>query len=348
MPFDKLREYNGQGKFEFKMEELVEVEADFKLIFYSNAKAILQTSFFLSPTTAPIFNENKKGLFDISLHGNVSIPRGSILIEKLFISNLNLRMDEGKPVTLTLELLCNSTINISFSDEESEKIVIHYGLTNFVFSGCAYSKIGDRLFLDKFNAEVNGLNFLFKKVKGYKEVEERLKNKKGTLLTSEAVVEVSASELDKTSSTIFEIIELLSLATRNLVSPIYEDHYCDGKLVKTTLNPVLTLAYRPGDYLININSLKPCALKIYLECVYKKYKEYKELLKLNRIIHFYLISRYAVFSESKFLLGVVALESLCSNFADFMDGEGKAIKPSLIGKTKKDIKRILKDRKSVV
>lgn len=218
-------------------------------------------------------------------------------------------------------------------------------MTNFVFTGCAYTVVNGVNTLDKFNAEVNGMNFLFKKAEDYKAVEKKLKDEKGCLLTSEAIVEVSNTKTDKANSAIFNIIELLSLATRNFVSPIYEDRYSNGVLVKTVLNPVLTMNYNPANDLINTRNPNPCTLKIFLESTYDKYQEYKDSLGLNSVIHLYLISQYAVFTESKFLLGVVSLESLSSHFEEYLKGKGKNIKPSQIGRTRKNIAKILKEEK---
>jgi hypothetical protein len=341
VPYIKLREYNGRGKFEFKMSEPLVIETDFKLYFLSNAKAVVEISYFLSPANINIISENQKGLFDVSLNGKVTDPQGFIYIEKMVINSINISGEKGKIITFRLELYCDSSVDITFSNETFENVQVHYGLTNFLFSGCAYTTVGDTFLLDKFNAKINGLNFLFKKVKDYKEVENRLKSFKGCLLTSEVIVEVSNNEIDTTNSMIFNIIELLSLATRNFVSPIYEDHFHDGKLIKTILNNVLTMNYRPADDLIDSRRPVPCLMQIFLETTYDKYQEFKDVLGLNNIIHLYLISRFALFTESKFLLAIVSLESLSSYFEDFLKSKGETIIPSSIGRTRKDITKIL-------
>lgn len=340
MPYSKLREYNGRGKFEFKIEEPLEIETDFKLYFLSNAKTLVEISYFLSPATARIISEFTKGKFDISLNGKVMDPQGSISIRKMIISSIKNSFEKGKIVTFQLILDCVSTIDITFSNEKFEKLEVHYGLTNFIFSGCTYTTVGNTFLLDKFNAKVNNLNFLFKKVKDYGEVEKRLKDKKGCHLTSEAIVEVFDAEMDKANSTIFNIIELLSLATRNFVSPIYEDRFYNGRLIKTILNPVLTMDYNADD-LIDSKRPNPCILQIFLESTYNNYQEFKGTLGLNNVIHLYLISRYAVFTESIFLLAIVSLESLSSYFEDSLRSKGETIIPSSIGRTKKDITKIL-------
>ncbi len=253
------------------------------------------------------------------------------------IEHLEVSAEIGEFMTLKLALRCFSAVDIIYSDEKSGRVEIHYGLTNFIFLGCAP-------LLNQFNTNVNNLNFQFKKVSDYVEVERRLKDKKGCQVTSEAIVEVSITEIDNANSTIYNIIELLSLATRNFVSPIYEDYFYNGELIRTILNPILTMDYNRADGLINSNIPNPCNLQIFLESTYNKYQEFKEPLELNGIIHLYILSRYAIFSESKFLLAIVSLESLSSHFEEYLKGKGEPIKSSLMKKTKKTLSNFFENK----
>ncbi len=344
VPYTKLREYNGKGTFEFKMEESLKQEANFKIYFFSNARIQIETSFLLSSVMAKIIEGNQKGLFDVSLNGIVVDEIediGTISIEKMAINSITINSKKGEIVTIQLKLLCFSIVDIIYSDEKSGKVKIHYGLTNFIFSGCIYSIEGKNSLLDKFNVNVNNLNFQFKKITDYKGIEERLKDKKGCYITSEAIVDISINERDKAKSTIFDMIELLSLATRNFVSPIYEDYFYNGELIRTILNPVLTKEYNGADNLIDSNRPNPCILQFYLESTYSKFQELKDILGLKSVIHIYLISRFAFFAESKFLLAAVSLESLLSYFEEYLEGKGEPIKSSSVGRTKKTLAKEL-------
>jgi len=340
VPFNKLREYSGKGTFEFKMKEYSTLETNFNIDFFSNARGTVETSTLLSPSMAKIFSEYQNELFDVSLNGiitDVNGDIGTISIERMFITSININARDEEITTLQLKFLCFSTVDIIYSDEKSGNVEIHYGLTNFIFSGCAYSVEGGKSLLDKFDANVNNINFQFKKVEGYNDLEKRLKETKGCYITSEATVNVLIAEREMAKSTIFDIIELLSFATRNFVSPIYEDYFYEGELIRTILNPVLTKNYNAADNLINSNSPNPCILQIFLESTYDKYREFKVILGLNSVIHIYLISRYALFTESKFLLAVVSLESLLSYFEEYLKDKDETIKPSSIGRTKKTL-----------
>lgn len=340
MPFKKLREYGGKGTFEFKMKEHLTIETNFNIDFFSNARVIVETSTLLSPSTVKIISENQNELFDISLNGiitDVNGDIGTISIERMFINSMNISAQEGEYITFQLEFLCFSAVDIIYSDEKSGNVEIHYGLTNFIFSGCTYSNEDGKLLLDKFDANVNNINFLFKKIEDYEEFEKRLKETKGCYITSEAIVNVLITEREMAKSTIFDIIELLSFATRNFVSPVYEDYFYNGELIRTIFNPVLTKDYNAADNLINSNGLNPCTLQIFLESTYDKYREFKVILGLNSVIHIYLISRYAFFTESKFLLAVVSLESLLSYFEEYLKNKDEIIKPSSIGRIKKTL-----------
>ncbi len=339
MPFNKLREYSGKGTFEFKMKENLTIESNFNIKFFSNARIIVETSTLLSPYMNKIINEYQRKFFDISLNGIISDANadiGTISIEKMFINSRKIKKQKGE-ISTQLKFVCLSTVDIIYSDEKSRNVEIHYGLTNFIFSGCVYSVKGSNFLLDKFDANVNNINFLFKKVEGYEEIEKRLKDTKGCYITSEAIVNVSIAEREMAKSTIFDIIELLSFATRNFISPVYEDHYYNGELIRTILNPVLTKDYNAADNLIDSNRSNPCILQFFLESTYDKYQEFKDVLGLNSVIHLHLISRYAFFTESKFLLAVVSLESLLSYFEEYLKDKNKPIKPSSVGRTKKSL-----------
>lgn len=119
MSYVKLREYNGRGEFEFNMGEPLESEADFKLTFHSNAQITVEASFFLSPETARIIQENQKGPFEISLSGKVRDPSGYISIEKMFINTINIDFKKGKTVKVWLELFCFSFVDITFLDKKN-------------------------------------------------------------------------------------------------------------------------------------------------------------------------------------------------------------------------------------
>lgn len=50
---------------------------------------------------------------------------------------MNISAKKGETVTIKFELRCFSNVDILYSDEKSRTVEIHYGLTNFIFSGCS-------------------------------------------------------------------------------------------------------------------------------------------------------------------------------------------------------------------
>ena len=246
MPYSKLREYKGKGNFEFKTETPFKEEAKFILYFCSNARIKVKATFILSKIKEQEISEKLKSRSEVSLNGilfdenDESKDIGTISIEKMAVVSWSyINCKPGKPLTLQLELLCISNVDIIYSNEESICVEIHYGLTNFIFWGCEYSEEDGRFLLDKFNAKINNLAVLFKKVENYREIESELEAKKGCYVTSEAIVSLIIDENDKARSIILDITELLSLATRNFVYPIYEDYFYSGELIRTILKPVL-------------------------------------------------------------------------------------------------------------
>ena len=79
-----------------------------------------------------------------------------------------------------------------------------------------------------------------------------------------------------------------------------------------------------------------------METTYDKYQEFKEVFNLKSVIHLYLISRFALFTEAKFLLAVVSLESLLSSFEEYQKSNGVTIETGLVKKTEKIVTRELK------
>lgn len=344
MSYVKLREYDGKGLFEFKIEKPQKIEADFRIYFFSNAQTKIVTSLMFTKALMEIFKEFNEGQkFEVNLNGiitDVNDDIGTISIEKIALAKIEVSGKKGELLKCDLELICFSAIDILYSDETSGEVEIHYGLTNFIFTGCSCSVAGGNSVPDKIIFNVNNYNILLKKVSNYEENENILKEKKGCHITSEAIIESPIDEIDNVKSTILNVIELMSLATRNFISPIYHDYYLDGEIIRTVIEPVLTMDYEAGDNLIDTNNFNPCDLKIYLEDVYDKFQEFRDVLGLNSVILLYLISRRAIFTESKFLLTIVALESLSSHFEKYLEIKGEKIKPSLIGKTRKNILKI--------
>lgn len=349
MPYSKIRDYKGKGTFEFKAEIPFKEEANFTLCFYSNARIKVKASFVLSKTKAKPIMEELKTRSGIGLNGilfDESKDIGTISIEKMVVNFLSsISCELGRELlTLQLEMLGLSNVNIIYSNRESTCVEIHYGLTNFTFWGCEYPEENGRFLPDKFNAEINNLDFLFNKVKNYEDIESELKVKKGCYVTSEAIVSLTIDESDKASFIILDVAKLLSLATRNFVYPIYEDYFYNGKLIRTTLKTVLTTNYNNANQLINVYPYTDiCVLKDFLETTYDKYQEFKDIFNLKSVINLYLISRFALFTEAKFLLAVVSLESLLSSFEEYQKSKETPIETGLVRKTEKILTRELKN-----
>ena len=345
MDHSRLRRYKGKGTFEFKIEGSCKENAEFVLDFLSNSKITVETKLLVTKNNLPIMEKqiNERIIIEAKLNGFVIDENddiGTISIEKLAINSSSVSSKKGEYVQLELKMICYSTVDIIYSDEKSVDAEIHYGLTNFVFSGCEYSVEDNKHILDRFDATVNNFNILFKKVGNYLDMENRLNAKRGCFVTSEAIVTTPVDNSDKARNTIYDVVELLSLATRNFVSPTYEDYFCGGTIFRTVLNPVITYGYNGSDNLIGTNPT-PCTIKYFLETTYDKYQEYKKDLGLNAIISLYLISGFTLYTETKFMLMFVALESLLSNFKDYLKMMGTPIPPSLQKKTKKQLIKIL-------
>ncbi|MCD4821171.1 MAG: hypothetical protein K8R11_03690 [Methanococcoides sp.] len=344
MDSEVLREYNGEGTFTFKTDKLCEQKAKFTLLFFSNSRIIVHTEFALTKenlSTLTMVESSVEG----DLNGSIVDKNneiGHISIEGLLVTSSGLSAKSGENVKNKVSMICLSNVDIVYSDEKSIDVESHYGLTNFVFLGCEYSKNGRSRILDKFKANIRDLSFLFKKVENYAEIKSRLTEKKGCFVTAEAIVNLSIDSTDESKEIIFDISRLLSLATRNYISPIYEDHFYEGRIIKTTLNPVLAHTYNGSDQLIDVDSPTSCSIKYFLETTYDSYQEYKNTLRLNAIISLYLTSGVTPYTEAKFMLMFVAVESLLSNFENYLETIGETIVPSLQKSTKKKLIKVLK------
>jgi hypothetical protein len=74
---EKIREYSGNGKFIFKLDENVEISSNFSLLFFSNGRIELYCYLdMFSENATKIVNENNKRLIEVNLEGDTESPKG--------------------------------------------------------------------------------------------------------------------------------------------------------------------------------------------------------------------------------------------------------------------------------
>jgi len=315
----KIREYNGKGKFIFNVNGNVVVESEFKLLFFSNGVVEVYCSLNMFPKEAvKIINENKIKLIEVKLDGLVESPRGRIMIEKLYINSININFREGQ-LWSSVKLTAFSEVSLRFYEQNPKKIRIYFGLVNFIFGGCEKTEIQNYGFkYDKFSVKIDGTDILFKQIEDYKTISEQLKSTKGILITSEAILEDDYSQIVSKEKMIDDSLTLLSFATGTYITWIYEDIFEGDKLVETKLLPHKTINYRHRDLVIDSDHLGQCDLKNFLEKVYTNYKNLKEKLGLYAVIEYYVCSKSINnLLEIKYLIAVTSLDCVTSYLSDY-------------------------------
>lgn len=223
--------------------------------------------------------------------------------------------------TLSLTMISQDVIVIECSSGQPNiPVELRHGLTNFLFLGCQASRTASSVTLDKFTTRVEDLPVTYQVLPSFK---PRSTLPEDTLLTSEAIVTINPSELDRANDLVYDSLMLLSIANGNYIASIYEDLFQQGGLLKTILKPVKTMTYYAADCCIDIQNLVACDLQIFLETTFDHYRKLKQDLGLSIVLEYYLQAKLTPLPELKYLVGVVGIECMLSYVPSYFAKIGK-------------------------
>jgi hypothetical protein len=193
--------------------------------------------------------------------------------------------------------------------------------------------------------------FSFKKKSPYNEVKDKkrtkdiqqlLKNKRFDV-TCEVTVLSKKSEIETSRDLMKDILSILSFLTCNYVSIIYEDIFCEEKLIKSVHYKHKYFDYIDGLYMINPH--KEEILKKVVENGYANFKQYKSILGLNELLELYLLSIRERIIESKYVIIAVAIETIASYTSKYSKYLGVPISNTAKTNKEKDLLKLIKKKK---
>ena len=318
------RNYTGNGNFIVGSKEY---SANFSLVQYSNSNIIIEWE------VSDLINIEPGA--KVAMEGIVTDPEGKIDAPYSHVNKVSLGSG-----TKIISMKSFRPVEITYLEQEYEKLHVRIGLTNFVFRDCEQISSEE----NGFSAEIDDFNVFLIQLDDYTEKVKLLENKiEKKLITSELVLSFNYDDMIKVQSLIWNICYLLSYACRNVISPVYEDYFTDEYHLKTILRPVLTRDFHNRDPLIDSDHFHNCTLKDFLETVYSNYVEYKNKFGLNIVFSFYLEAVTFPYMDMGFLLNSTALETLLSGYEVLREEEGNPINKGIIKKNKKEIFKILKE-----
>lgn len=317
-----VRTYEGHCKLDFDMG--VEIETDFGLQLRSDGHVEISVTTPMTPNALKIAKGNEeRGLLHCSLVGTVTKPQGKVNVPDMVL-NVTTNKFDTRGATLTFELISTSTVEIEYTQVLSHQIVeSHYGLTNFDFLGCEYTRDQDAIVADKFSAKVAGVKMIFKQVKDHARIISRLKVSHDVEVTAEVIAVTPLSDLNKLEQLVDDSMILLAYATGTYMSWVYRDVYSNGELIRSSLYAHNWGPFVPRNWVIDSRNLEACNLRIYLETAYPTFSTLKSDLGLRIVLEFLIVADQGRYPELLFLLRSVAAECLLSYLSSYFSKIGK-------------------------
>lgn len=333
--YRELRNYSGNALFSLIDNPDLSFQSNFVLRYCSNGQVFIDIKIPWEKTVFDTGIASKSHNLVFSMRGILSEP-SEALIEADQL-RVNSRFIKNGEELIDHTLLSISSVTINFGLNKSDLIVAHYGLTNFIFTG----EIIQFCDSGNFEVSVNSKQIGFRKVNDYFDIVKFIVKNNSIDVTTEVIINGTTNELEATTDLVEKIGELLSLASGIDVSAVYVDIYSDDKLVQTIFFPIITQPYM-GDWEI-INLRDASILRLYLERGYRKYQEFRDSFCLDAFIFFKNKSEQSCITEIKFILGLIALESICGHFEEYQKSIGDPIQKRSIIESENKIRNILKE-----
>ncbi len=257
-------------------------------------------------------NTGVRGNFSGLLDDNKSVE-----IELLHLQSANLSMNQSGQ-RIKYEFLALAPVEIGSLTRTQTPVIVKFGITNFVFTGCQWSTTNGSRRRDTFTSLIDGLTFTFKQLDGYDGIVANLEANRDILVTSDAVVTCEQLELQRVEKSIYDVLCLLSLAAGTWLAPVYEEVYFQSEVKRTVLFPAKTFPYRQNERLIDNSNLQSCDTEDFLQTTYPIFKDLKQSLGLNVVIEYYLQAKQMNYLELRYLVAEVAIESLLSHARGYL------------------------------
>jgi hypothetical protein len=202
-----------------------------------------------------------------------------------------------------------------------QKVEYRIGLSNLVFLGTHRIAGHAGRSPSRIGLIIADQDIFLESLDWYYNLTERLEGGLGIDVTAHLVASNSLKNRNLVRQLCDDLCVLLSFATCNWVSPLYEDYFLDNRLVATTLLPAITLPYNHADLVIDARDGNN--LKEYLETTYPSYRQVKNTLGMNIVIEYFVHSRSATNFTLRYLLGAIGMECLKSYLPSYFKSKNK-------------------------
>lgn len=170
-----------------------------------------------------------------------------------------------------------------------------------------------------FVIKVDNKSYEFYNVTDYKEILERIRYSQLPIITSYSEIKNSGKrEYETDKKTLDNLCELFSYTQRQFIDYVYEEKVKDGEVFEIVIYPKLL---KPPNYHNGLIEASICYtdgrdLQGFINKVYGNYIKYKEQLKLNYALTYYISSFQTKLVETNFMLVFTAVESICRTYED--------------------------------
>jgi len=233
-------------------------------------------------------------------------------------------MEQGRPETFGLELLPLEPVEIEYQQVSvDQKVEYRIGLSNLVFLGTHSIAKHAGKSPSRIDVRIAEQDIFLESSDWYYDLTKRLEDGPGIDVTAHLVTTDLLGNRSLVRQICNDLCVLLSFATCNWISPLYEDCFLDGQRIVTTLLPAKTFRYNPGERVIDAREGNE--LKEYLETTYPNYIRLKDALGMNIVMEYFVHSRLMNLFEIKYLIAAIGMECLKSHLPDYFAAKCKTV-----------------------
>lgn len=308
-----LFDFTGEGELELIEDSSIKVKVNIIFKKFYNSEIFIELRSLLSdPNLVLLEKLSNERLIKCKLQGDV-FENKYLEIPLLYINGFNFNAQKGCPVMSRILVTPFSEIYIWDKDKGKEYVSLfeetcnlRTGIMNFTFGGKHYTKKPDgSITRDFFNINIEDIEYIFKHIEGYSDIEKKLKKDKDLILTSE--LQVNEIRFKDIQSTIINILWLISYSQKTLVSRLFTELIFKDSKSLLIIHSDKKYPYSNSSF-IDASHLREDDIELFLEESYPIFKDKKDTLKLINLFDIVCQAEIAKVLETKYLLLSTALD----------------------------------------
>ena len=241
--------------------------------------------------------------------GNSTNPVFEIEIEALYLNHISMGSRREGSLNLEFSFQIFSPIRVSYIPNDPVDVVeFKRGIANLLFWGTEVVQRDNHRVLAKITWHLAGNDVVLEQLPSYETISHHLAEYKDVAVTCELKMVGNYNQLAAFDQTAENLQTLLSLASANFITAIYEDIYFNGQISVSTLFPLKTYLFSDRQSLID-NRIGN-ELKDFVNTTYQSYVNLKDNLGLPYFIEFFTTSKMYSPLEVEYILSATAFECL--------------------------------------